>query len=187
GGGEKKVAIVWKELGVESLEALKQAIASGAAAKLKGFGEKSVAQIMAGMEFAAKATERTPLGVAWPLAQAVVEQVRALPGVKRVEIAGSLRRALETIGDIDILCEAKDGRPVIDAFTTLPGVARVLAAGDTKGSVLVERPGGANVQVDLRVVPTESFGAAFQYFTGSKEHNVRLRDMAIRRNCNLNA
>src|SRR5215470_2796562 len=132
GMGPKKVAIVWKELGVETLEALKQAIASGAAAKLKGFGEKSVAQIMAGMEFAAKATERTPLGVAWPLAQAVVEQVRALPGVKRVEIAGSLRRALETIGDVDILCEAKDGQPVIDAFTTLPGVARVLAAGDTK-------------------------------------------------------
>ncbi len=186
GMGPKKVALLWKELKVESADDLKKVIESGAAAKLKGFGEKSVAQIKAGMEFASKSGERTPLGVAWPIAEVIVEQVRKLPGVKRVEVAGSLRRGLETIGDVDILCEAKDGEAVVKAFTSLPGVQRVLAAGDTKGSVVVERPGGSELQIDLRVVPTESFGAALQYFTGSKEHNVRLREMAGKKKWKLN-
>lgn len=186
GMGPKKVALLWKELGVDGMEALKKAIDDGRAAKLKGFGEKSVAQIKAGMDFASKTGDRTPLGMAWPIADGIAERVRKLPGVRRVEVAGSLRRGLETIGDVDILCEAKDGAATIEAFAAMEGVKRVLAKGDTKGSIVVEKPGGSELQVDLRVVPPESFGAALQYFTGSKEHNVRLREMAGKKKWKLN-
>ena len=107
------------------------------------------------------------------------------PGVpiyyRRVEIGGSVRRGCETIGDLDLLCESNDGRKVVKAFTGLPQVKKVLADGTTKGSVLVERRDGIDIQVDCRVVPAKSFGAALQYFTGSKEHNVRLREIAVRK------
>ncbi len=185
GMGPKKVALLWRELGVDGVDALRVALQSGAAAKLKGFGEKSAKQILAGLSFAETAHERTPLGLAWPLAEAMLERIRGIPGVRQAEVAGSLRRGSETIGDIDILCEAPDGAAVVRAFVELPGVKRVLASGDTKGSVLVGRPGGGEMQVDLRVVPGASFGAALQYFTGSKEHNVRLRELAARRDWKL--
>lgn len=109
-----------------------------------------------------------------------------IKGVQRVEVAGSLRRGRETIGDLDLLCLAKDGEQVIRQFTTLPGVTEVLAAGGTKASVLIERSAGQRLQVDLRVVPADSFGAAWQYFTGSKEHNVHLRELAVKRGWSLN-
>jgi DNA polymerase (family 10) len=111
--------------------------------------------------------------------------VRALPGVSRCEIAGSLRRGAETIGDLDLLCAAEDGAKTIMAFTALPGVVQTLAAGETKGSVLCDL-GRQRVQVDLRVVPADSFGAAWQYFTGNKQHNVRLRERAAKRGWTLN-
>jgi DNA polymerase (family 10) len=108
-----------------------------------------------------------------------------MKAVNRVEHAGSLRRGRETVGDLDLLCIAADGQRVIRGFTELPGVTRVLAAGETKGSVLVEWTPGQEIQIDLRVVPEESFGSAWQYFTGSKEHNVRLRERAVRRGWSL--
>ncbi|MCZ6699702.1 MAG: DNA polymerase/3'-5' exonuclease PolX [Planctomycetota bacterium] len=186
GMGPKKVALVWQELGVESLDDLKKVIASGEAAKLKGLGPKSVGQIQSGIEFAEKASGRTPMGLAWPVANHLADQVRAIKGVKRVAIAGSLRRGAETIGDLDLLCEAKNGASVVAAFTSLPQVQRVLASGSTKGAVLVTRQDGIEIQADLRVVPTESFGAALQYFTGSKEHNVHLRELASKKKWKLN-
>ncbi|MFO0974489.1 MAG: DNA polymerase/3'-5' exonuclease PolX [Phycisphaerae bacterium] len=186
GLGPKKVALAWKELHVDGLDALRKAIDDGRLAALKGFGEKSVSQIRAGLDFAARSADRTPLGVAWPIGLALLERVRALTGVKRADLAGSLRRGCETVGDLDILCEAPDGDAVIAAFVETPGIQRVLAAGSTKASVVVERPDGPELQVDLRVVPAESYGAALQYFTGSKDHNVRLRELAAKRKWKLN-
>lgn len=186
GLGPKKVALAWKELGVEGVEDLKSAIESGKLAELPGMGEQSVKKIAAGLAFIEKSSGRTALGVAWPIATDLAERVAELKGVKRVEIAGSLRRGCETIGDVDILCECAKGREVIRVFTEFEGVRSVLAAGDTKGSVTVELPTGIELQVDLRVVPGQSFGAALQYFTGSKEHNVRLREIAVKKKWKLN-
>lgn len=186
GMGPKKVALVWKELGVAGLEDLKRVIASGEFAKLKGMGAKSVEQISHGIELLENSAGRTPLGIAWPLAEELVEAMKAVKGVRRVEIAGSLRRGAETIGDLDLLCEAAADAKVVAAFTSLPQVKRILANGETKGSVIVERRDGADIQVDCRVVPAESFGAAMQYFTGSKEHNVRLRELASKKGWKLN-
>jgi DNA polymerase (family 10) len=184
--GPKKVALVWKELGVESIDDLKKAIASGKMAELPGLGATSVKKIADGLAFREKSSERTPMGVAWAVAELMVQHLKALRGVKRVEVAGSLRRGVETIGDIDILCEAADGEKIIKAFTEMGGVSSVQAAGKTKGSVLVDLEAGRQVQVDLRVVPAESFGAAWQYFTGSKEHNIRVREIATRKKWKLN-
>lgn len=186
GMGPKKIALVWKELGIESIDDLKREIASGRVAALKGMGEKSVEQIKQSISFAEHAGERTPLGLALPLAEELAEAMRAVKQVRRVEIAGSVRRGCETIGDLDLLCESEDGAAVIEAFTRLPQVTRVLAAGDTKGSIIVARRDGGQIQADCRVVPKESFGAALQYFTGGKEHNVRLRERAAKKKWKLN-
>ncbi len=184
--GPKKVALVHSKLGVNNLDDLKKVIASGALAELPGFGATSVKKINEGIEFLEKSGGRTPLGEALPIAEALAERVRKLKGVKQVELAGSLRRGSETIGDVDILCDAKDGEAVIKEFISFPEVKRVLASGETKGSVTIALDDQREVQVDLRAVPAESFGAAWQYFTGSKEHNVRIREMAVKKGWKLN-
>lgn len=189
GVGPKKVSLLWKERGVTSLDDLKQAIAGGKLDGLKGFGAKSIEGIRSGIEFLAKSSGRTRLGVAWDVAEHFRAAVAGFPGAARVECAGSLRRGVETIGDIDLLCTAaseKVGGAIIQNFTKLPGVAKVLAQGETKGSALVEYAPEKFVQVDLRVVPAASFGAAWLYFTGSKEHNIRLRERAGKRGWTLN-
>ncbi|MEP0846282.1 MAG: DNA polymerase/3'-5' exonuclease PolX [Phycisphaerae bacterium] len=183
--GPKKVALLWKERGVTTLSELVAAIEQNRLAGLKGFGDKTVAQIREGIEFMQRSVGRARIGTAWAVMETVRAAVAALPGVKRIEPAGSLRRGRETIGDIDLLCVAAAPAETIGAFARLPGVTKVLAAGDTKGSVLVDA-GGEAIQVDLRVVPEDSFGAAWQYFTGSKEHNVRLRELAGKRGWTLN-
>lgn len=184
--GPKKVALVHAKLGVNNLDDLKKVIASGALAELPGFGATSVKKINEGIEFLEKSGGRTPLGEALPIAEALAERVRKLKGVKQVELAGSMRRGSETIGDVDILCDAKDGEAVIKEFISFPEVKRVLASGETKGSVTIAIDDQREVQVDLRAVPAESFGAAWQYFTGSKEHNVRIREMAVKKGWKLN-
>lgn len=184
--GPKKVALLWKECGVVSLASLKQAIDAGKLDGLKGFGDKSIAKIREGIDFLSRISGRTRIGQAWPLAERFREAVGRIKGVERVEHAGSLRRGRETVGDLDLLCIAKDGPSVIKQFTQLPGVARIQVAGDTKGSIVTDGEDGPVIQIDLRVVPREAFGAAWQYFTGSKEHNVRLREMAVRRGWSLN-
>lgn len=186
GMGPKRVALAWKELGVTNMADLKGAIASGRLAGLRGMGEKSVEQIAAAIAFCEQGADRTPLGLALPVAEALAEELRRVKGVKRVAVCGSLRRGCETIGDLDFLCESDDGPAVVKAFTSLPQVRRVLAAGETKGSVIVLRRDSVEMQADCRVVPGESFGAALQYFTGSKEHNVRLRELAIKKGWKLN-
>jgi DNA polymerase (family 10) len=186
GLGPKTVAQVHAELGINNLADLKQAVASGALAELPGLGARSVAKIAEGIAFLESTSGRTARGIAAEVAEAFVAALRSRDDVIQVEIAGSYRRGCETIGDIDILCIAPAGETVVRAFTEHPAVQKVLAAGDTKGSVVVERKGGGGLQVDLRVVPEASFGAAWQYFTGSKEHNVRLRERAIKRGLKLN-
>ncbi|MCH7871734.1 MAG: DNA polymerase/3'-5' exonuclease PolX [Planctomycetes bacterium] len=183
--GPKKVALLWKERGIESLSDLKQAIDGDRLDGLKGFGAKTVQQIRAGIEFLEGNAGRTLLGVALPVAESMADSIRDMPGVQRVEIAGSLRRGRETVGDLDLLCIADDGQAVIERFTGLSAVTRVLGAGKTKGSIICEH-GGEQIQIDLRVVREQSFGAAWQYFTGSKEHNVRLRERAVKRGWSLN-
>ncbi|MFH1418038.1 MAG: DNA polymerase/3'-5' exonuclease PolX [Planctomycetota bacterium] len=186
GLGPKRVAQMWRELGVDNIEGLKETIASGKLAELKGMGSKSVAQIAAAIAFAEKSAGRTPLGLAWPLATELAAAMEKVKGVGRVAICGSVRRGCETVGDLDLLCESTNGKAVIEAFTAMPQVRRTLAAGETKASVLVARRDGDEMQADCRVVPQESFGAALQYFTGSKEHNVRLREIASKKGWKLN-
>ncbi len=186
GMGPKKVALVYSELKVTGLDDLKKAIASGTLEKLPGLGATSVKKISEGIAFLQSSGGRTPLGVALPIAEEFVERIRGLPGVKRAEFAGSLRRGAETIGDIDIVCDAPDGERIVKAFTSMEGVQRVLASGATKGSVTVVIGNKRELQIDLRVVETESYGAALQYFTGSKEHNVRLRERAVAKKWRLN-
>jgi len=186
GLGPKTVARLWKEGKVTSVEELKQAIQGdrGRLEKLEGLGPRKIEQIAESLEFAESAGGRIRLGEAAELAEMLCKAVRGCRGAKRVTAAGSLRRGRETIGDIDILCEATRaaGPKIIEAFAGAPNVRRVTAGGRTKGSVVLE--GG--VQADLRVVQTGSFGAALAYFTGSKDHNVRLRELAIRKGLKLN-
>ncbi len=184
--GPKKVALLWKERGIQSLDDLKAAIAAGKLDGLKGIGAKTVEQIQHGIEFLEGGEGRTRLGDAWEVMERIHDALLAVKGVERVEPAGSFRRGRETIGDLDLLCIAADGTAVIRKFAALAGVTKVLGAGGTKGSVLIEAHPGLTVQVDLRVVPAESFGAAWQYFTGSKEHNIRLRERAQKRGWSLN-
>jgi len=186
GLGPKKVAVLYGQLKITPIQQLQSAIAAGKVEKLPGFGTKSGEKILEGILFLAEAAGRAPLGIARGMADNLLKEVSHLPGVKRVEAAGSLRRGKETIGDLDLLCEARNGPAVIQAFTRLPQVRSIRAAGDTKGVITVLNPDGGEFQVDLRVVPVESFGAALQYFTGSKEHNVKLREIAADQGWKLN-
>ncbi len=186
GMGPKKVALVYEKLDVRNLDDLKQAIDSGQFAELPGLGKASAKKIAEGVAFLETSAGRTPLGIALPIGEEMLARVRNLSGVRRAELAGSIRRGKETIGDIDILCAAENGKEIIEQFVQFEGVIRVLASGATKGSVTVGIEKGRELQIDLRVVEVDSFGAALQYFTGSKEHNVRLRELAIRKKLRLN-
>jgi DNA polymerase (family X) len=186
GLGPRKIQALHRELGIKGIADLQEAIAAGKVESLPGFGKKSVEKIAEGLEFLQRSAGRTPLGAALPIAEKLRDQVSRFAGVERVEIAGSARRGCETVGDIDLLCVARDGQKVVEAFTRLPEAAGVRAAGETKGSILVAGPVRGEIQIDLRVVPAESFGAALQYFTGSKEHNVRLRELAVKKGWKLN-
>jgi len=179
--GPKKIALFWRELGIIDLTGLEAAARAGKLRSLPGMGEKSEAKIIAGIESLSRRTTRTPLGKAWPAAQQMLDVLRTAPGVVAAEAAGSLRRMRETVGDIDLLVAAKDSAPVMQAFTKLPGVLRVLGSGETKSSV--EFNDGLRAQ--LWVHPPERFGTALQYATGSKDHNVRLRELALKQKLSL--
>ena len=182
--GPKRAALFWKQLGLVSVAALETAARGGKLRDLPGMGEKSEAKIVAGIEMRRRSAHRVPLGQAWPLAQDMVRFLRGLPGVEMAEAAGSLRRMRSTIGDLDFLAGAEAGRvdAIMQSFVHHPKVVRVLALGSTKSSV--ELSGG--LQADLRVVPPQRFGTCLQYFTGSKEHNVRLRELALSKGLSLN-
>jgi DNA polymerase (family X) len=182
--GPKKVAMFWKKLGVTSVAELEAAARDGKLRDLPGMGEKSETKILAGIESLAKrvASGRRNLSMAWPIAQEMLEFLRGLPGVQRAEAAGSLRRRRSTIGDLDFLVAAPEAEPIMEAFCQYPSVARVLGHGPTKSSVEM----GNGLQADLRVLPAERFGTLLQYFTGSKDHNVKLRELALRQKLSLN-
>lgn len=184
--GPKKVRRLWQELAITSVEELKAAAEAGKLRVLKGFGAKSEEKILKGIELLGKRSDaRTPIGEARPLALELIAGLQAaLPPttIQRIEVAGSLRRWKETIGDVDILCVSTEPAAVMQAFQRLPQVHDVTHAGETKSSVILAN----GLQVDLRVVEADCWGAALQYFTGSKEHNVPVRDLALRRGWSLN-
>jgi DNA polymerase (family 10) len=185
GMGPKGVKAVYEKLKVKTIAELKKAIKSGRLAKLSGFGDKKAEAIARGIEFLKKSTGRIRLDQASDAADIVTVFLDGLSGVEKIQPAGSLRRRAETIGDVDILVAAKKGKKIIDAFTKASFIQEVLAAGPTKGSAVI-RTETTPVHVDVRVVPKESFGAAAQYFTGSKQHNVRLREIAVKAKLKLN-
>jgi DNA polymerase (family 10) len=182
GLGPKKAAVLLKELGIASLDQLRAACEEHRVQKLKGFGAKTEQTILAGLPMAAKAHERLYWAEADIYVQSLLEYLRGTAHVERIEAAGSYRRGRETVGDIDLLAVAAKPQEVMDRLVAYEGVSEVLARGETKTSVRLS--GG--LQVDLRVVPAESFGAALQYFTGSKDHNVVLRGMAKARGLKIN-
>lgn len=182
GVGPKTVALLYREKGIESLSQLEKALEEESLTDLFGMGEKKIENIKRGIQLLKQSTGRMNLGTAFPIARRVVEALRRETGSQNVEWAGSLRRMKESIGDIDILATGPRRERILQAFTHLPEVKEVLASGETKASVIVE--GG--VQIDLRVVEEDSYGAALQYFTGSKDHNIRLRGIAKTKGIKIN-
>jgi DNA polymerase (family 10) len=181
GVGPKKAMVLYEELGIHDAGELRDAIADHKLALLKGFGEKTEQNILKGLEMMASSGGRSLLGAALDLAESLIGELSGLKEVARITYAGSLRRMCETIGDIDLLVAGYDSEPMMDLFVSLPLVAQVLAHGETKSSIVTS----SGIQVDLRVVQPAVWGAALQYFTGSKAHNVKVREMAVRKGLKL--
>lgn len=182
GMGPKTLAMLHKEKGINNFSQLEKALSDGALLGLFGMGEKKVENIKRGIQLLKQSKGRMNLGVAFPAARRIVDTLRQKTGSKKIEWAGSLRRMKENIGDIDILATGPDKEKILQVFTHLPEVKEVLASGETKASVIVE--GGT--QIDLRVVEEDSYGAALQYFTGSKGHNIHLRGIAKAKGIKIN-
>jgi DNA polymerase (family X) len=182
GLGPKTVKLMWEKAGVTDMASLKAALDSGALEDLPRMGRKTIQNIRESLEFASKSSGRARLGDALPVAEAIVERLTRTKGMKQARYAGSLRRGRETIGDIDILASTSNVKALVKHFTEMPGVAKVTAAGETKSSIRLD----TGMQVDLRIIDNAAFGAALMYFTGSKEHNVALRERAIKMNMRLN-
>ncbi|HUI44403.1 MAG TPA: DNA polymerase/3'-5' exonuclease PolX [Nitrospirota bacterium] len=182
GLGPKKAKMLHEKIKVKSIVELETAIRQGKLSGLPGIQKKTVDNILQGIELLKRGTERRLLGRVLPLAEDMVRRMKDGAPVGRIEVAGSIRRWKETVKDIDILTTSKKPEKVMDVFVKLPNVSRVLAHGETKSSVVTED----GIQVDLRVVEEESFGAALQYFTGSKQHNIKLREMAVRAGLKIN-
>jgi len=182
GLGPKRVKTLFETLGIRDRAALEAAARAGRLRGLPGFGEKVEQNVLKALATAGQWAGRVLLARAWPLAHALEERVRAVPGVTRTELAGSFRRRRETVGDLDVLACGGDPERVMDAFAGHPSVADVIGRGETKCSVRLQE----GLQADLRVVPEASFGAALLYFTGSKAHNIELRKRAIDHGWSLN-
>ncbi len=182
GVGPKLAKVFVDRLKLKTVADLEQAARDGRLRALPGFGGKKEENILKAIGLMKQGRERMTLNVALSLAQQFLTRLREVPGVLNVSTAGSLRRMKETIGDLDLLVAARRPGPVMEAFQRSPWTGRVLAAGMTKASILTTR----GLQVDLRVVKPASFGAALQYFTGSKEHNVVLRELAVRKGLKVN-
>ena len=180
--GPKTAKLMWDELGLQSVAEVEAAARDGQLQKLPGLGAKSEAKILAGIEALHRRSDRIPLGTAWPVATELLEALRAnCEEVVDATVAGSLRRMRPTIGDIDLLAAADSPEVVMKAFASLPSVGEVLLSGQTKTSVRLHN----GLQVDLRVLAPERWGAALQYFTGSQAHNVRLREIALAKGLSL--
>ncbi len=186
--GPKHAFQLYTELGISSVDELSDAIAEGRLRDLKGFGARSEEKISRGIELVRGLDQRTPINVAAEIADRIVAVISAVDGCERCQYAGSLRRFRETIGDVDILAAAADSAPLMAALLAMPQVQSVIASGDTKTSVRISteqagQPG--SIQVDLRVVPADCWGAALQYFTGSQAHNIAVREIAVRKKLKL--
>ena len=181
GLGPKKAMVLYQDLGIDSIEGLVAAIEEDRVAALPRFGAKTQENIARGIGQLRSAGGRVKIDVALTVAESFLETFSGLRQVRRAAYAGSLRRMKETIGDVDLLVASSEAAPVMEAFVGHPGVSRVIARGETKTSVLTE----LGLQVDLRVVPEEVWGAAMIYFTGSKPHNIRIREIAVRRGLKL--
>ena len=179
--GPKKIAMIWKTLGITTLTQLEAAAKDGKLRDLPGMGAKSESAILEGIVSLSRRSGRIPMWRAYPLAQEIVKTLKGVKGVVDAEPAGSLRRMRSTVGDLDIIVAAKDSSTVMDAFTSLPGVSRVLGKGETKSSI--EFTDGVRAQV--WVYPPKEFGTALQYATGSKDHNVLLRQIALDKGLSL--
>ncbi len=182
GLGPKRVRALHRHLGVRNLEDLERALNAGLVRQLPGFGEKTEQAIRAGLERLRRQHGRTPLALVEPIAEALRRHLQETPGVLRVDIAGSYRRRKETVGDLDILAVARPDSPVMDRFTGHDTVARVIARGHTRATVHLR----TGLQVDLRVVPAAAYGAALQYFTGARAHNIALRRLAVQAGLKIN-
>jgi DNA polymerase (family 10) len=182
GIGPRRAMLIAQELGVKSVADLERALEEGKVAKLPRIGDRVAAHILDEIGRIRSRSQRLPLGVALSTAEEAVRQLRESNAVLEITPAGSIRRMRETIGDIDILVSSAEPERAIGSFTKMPLVKEVLAAGETRASVLTH----SDLQIDLRVVPPESYGAALQYFTGSKEHNIKLRELAMKKGLKLN-
>jgi DNA polymerase (family 10) len=182
GLGPKKAMVLYRELGVGTVDELVAAIEEDRVAALPRFGAKTQENIARGIGQLQSAGGRVKIDLALGVAEVFIDALSSLREARRVAYAGSLRRMKETIGDVDLLVAGSDAPPVMDAFVAHPSASRVLAHGDSKSSIVTE----LGLQVDLRVVPEEAWGAAMIYFTGSKPHNIRIREMAVRAGLKLN-
>ncbi len=180
GIGPKKIKKLNEILGIKNLKDLEKAIKQHKIAKLPGFGEKSEQEILKGLSM--KKDKRYPIEEVLPVAENIVKQLKKTKVIEKIDVAGSIRRRKETVRDIDILVVSKNAEKVMSVFTSMPEVSRVLAKGKTKSAVILKN----EIQADVRVVSKNSYGAALMYFTGSKEHNIKLREIAIRKGFKLN-
>ena len=181
GVGPKKAMVLYRELGVDSIDLLVDAIQDDRVAGLPRFGAKTQENIARAITQLRSSGDRLRIDLALDVAESFLDALRPMRQVKRIDVAGSLRRMRETIGDVDLLVASPHAGPIMDAFVGHASVARVLAHGETKSSVLTE----LGLQVDLRVVPEDAWGAALIYFTGSKAHNIRIRERAVRQGLKL--
>jgi DNA polymerase (family 10) len=184
--GPRTIHSLHKNLGVNDLQDLKKVIQNGSFSKIEGLGEKKAEKILENIKFYEEKTgknRRFTLGEVTPIVQEILKKLKDLKSVNRVSTAGSLRRMKETVGDIDILIETAHPQKVIDEFISFPLIKKVLESGETKVSVMLKE---IDIQMDLRILPKESYGAALLYFTGSKDHNVKIRGIAIKKGLKVN-
>ncbi len=182
GIGPKTLALLHEKFRIKNVDDLRRLIEKGSLGKLRGFGEKKIENLLRGIALHQSSKERRRLGMVLSLAEKLLDEARKIELVDRADLAGSIRRGRETIGDIDLLISSRKGEEALREFVKPPAVKRVTALGETRASALIE----GNLQVDVRAVPKESYGAALQYFTGSKQHSVHLRTIAQKRGLKIN-
>ena len=181
GLGPKKISVLYEKLKIKNIKDLEKAAKEHKISKLEGFGLKSEENILEAIGYKTESSKRVLLNVALQTAERIKNEFKNLKEIKHFEVMGSLRRMKETIGDLDILVTTNKPKLVMDRFVNLKDVKKVIGKGETKTTVLLDN----GMQVDLRVVPNESFGAALQYFTGNKEHNIATRNIAIKKGLKL--
>lgn len=189
GLGSKKVKVLYQKLKIKNLKDLEQAAKTGKISPLFGFGPKTEKNILEGIEFLKRSKGRFLLGEILPAVKEVCEKLKKLKEVEKISIAGSIRRMKETVGDVDFLVISQNPQKVMDFFVSLPGVIKIWGKGATKASVRMKDarlPDGQGFDMDIRVVPKKSYGSALQYFTGSKEHNIATRKIAMDKGFKLN-